>query len=367
MLVDGIPTRVRIDFHYNEMPRELGDCRTQAFCMILNHYGYEITAQEIFGIGSGLDFHIKNINYNGFDLPLISGRNFDAENNCCKILQIPCKEQTLVYNSDISSGNLCFDRDILEILVEGRPVLIQCDVYYMTYLSDIKRNHNQYHMIIILGFDLESREFTVLDSVSGQVHTIAMSQLYMSMFEKYYGDEKVGIWYDIKQPENICNQRKQIDKYIESFMNQGNSIIKNDGYLEEIKKYIDFLNRIRECAKQGSVNHDNYLKFILEMNCILIRKQDELNGSCFRHLYEKYLNEVSTHLSLNNELWNDLVMYIQQSEAAFKALSFKVRYYNGTTYEKCEMFIQNLEKIYKAEKELGTKLMNIRRNLQDEK
>jgi len=363
MLVDEIPSRVLLDFHYKEGPRELGDCRTQAFCMILNHYGYEITAQEIFGIGYGLDFHIKNVTYNGFDLPLISGRNFDAESNCCKILKISCKEQNLIYNPEISSGNLCFDREILETIAEGRPVLIQCDVYYMTYLTEIKRSHNQYHMIIILGFDLESREFTVLDSVSNQIHTIEMSQVYRAMFEAYYDDEKLGIWYDIKKPANIFSQKERTELYIESLINQGNSIIKDDGYLKEIKNYIEFLDSLKDHANQGSVSHGNYLKFILEMNCILIRKQDELNGSCFRHLYAKYLDEVSVHLLAKHDIWSDLEKSIQQTEAAFKTLSFKVRYSNGTTSEKCEMFIQNLELIYNAENDLGTKLMNIRRTL----
>ena len=198
MLISNIPTNVSLEFNNTVTPRELGDCRTQAFCMMLNHYGSQITVLDIFGIGNELSFHVHKVKYKGVDVMAILGRTYEAEMKCCSKTGISCEEKGFDYDLHMEMEPIPFNIEILEEIAEGHPVLLQCDVYYMTYLDHIKRNHNQYHMVIALGYDLNRKELTVLDSVSNNIHKIDMLQMYKAMFEKQYVEERKSKYYVFK-------------------------------------------------------------------------------------------------------------------------------------------------------------------------
>ncbi|WP_024833303.1 BtrH N-terminal domain-containing protein [Ruminiclostridium josui] len=360
MLTHNIPTRIDLEFSKIVTPRELGDCRTQAFCLMLNHYGYKITTQDIFGIGNGLSFLIQKVNYNGFDLMALSGRNFEAEMKCCSTIGALCEEKTFEYNPNIEMEQIPFHMEIIEKVAEGHPVLLQCDVYYMTYLTNIKRNHNEYHMVIVLGYDLDKKELTVLDSVSNDIHKIDMHQMYKAMFEKQYDEEKKPRWYvfeKLTKKEQLV--RISSDIYIKSLSEQGKYMNEKDGPLESMKTIHEFLMSIRKRAEMGSLSHEKYLAFTIEMNSIMLRRQDELNGTCFRSLYIKFLKDMFEQKIIEREKWTSLVRILNDLEDKWKIITFKIRYFKGSVIEKSDIFLSALEQIYSLEKILTMELMNI--------
>lgn len=355
----NIPQKVILDFDNTTTPRELGDCRTQAFCMMLNHLGYKTTAQDVFGIGNGLSFQIENINYKGIDVKAIIGRDYEAEVNFCKNIGISCKEKGFIYNSQIEDEPIPFHMEIINELANGNPVLLQCDIYYMTYLNKTKRNHNEYHMVIVLGYDIDSKELIVLDSLSNEIHKIHMIQMYRSMFEKQFTKGELSKYYIFEDSPTKNQSSIESHVYLKSLKDQYEFMNQSDGPFKSMKTITKFLTSIQKKVEEGSKNFEKYLGFMIDMNAILLRRQDELNGTCFRSLYYKYLEDLFNKKIIMEQQWIELDKLLKKLEEEWRIITFKIRYYKGSILEKSNIFLNTINEIYDLEKEIITKLQNI--------
>lgn len=343
-----LPKLTEIEFHYKPIPRKMGDCRTQAFCMLLNHYGIDIIAQEIFGIGSGLNFSIKKIMYENFELLTISGRDFNAEKRCCELLNVQCIEQVCKVE-DIQSKAIY--QNILPEIAAGNPVLVECDVFYMPYLES--KHHNPYHLIIVIGYDLERNMLKVVDSLTGNTHKVHMDILLIAMLDKQYEENKLPVWYKFKLKNNVVSNDFLESNYIHALNQQYKKYQEKNGALSALRDFIEFLRKIEIKSKEGSKSHTNYLNFIIEMNCILVRNQDELNGTCFRSLYKEYIKELDEKFSDDSINFKNLLQVLEKSELAWKKISFETRYIKKDLEKKHEMFFEALELIYEAERQMS--------------
>ncbi|MCR4945287.1 MAG: BtrH N-terminal domain-containing protein [Clostridium sp.] len=346
MLAYELPQKAFIEFKPYEVDRASGDCRGQTFSILLNYLGYEIDPIDIFSLGNGLDFKISEAMFRGLNLVGIQGRDFEAETNCCNLLNIPCEKKYSKWKIDNEEAKAPFDIEILSKVAKGEPALINCDIYYMDYITDITRRHNRYHMVIMIGYDLEKETVTVFDILTNKNHEIPMIKLREAMFKKSISSLEDGLWYDIKKCSNVQITK---DKYLESIKIQGENALSKDGSIENLEKFIGFVERIENRAKEGSANHEKYLVALLQANCLLIRRQDELNGTFYRSIYEEFLKR-------NSKDSPDIMKaakLMKKSGALWRKLAFKVRYVRGSSIKQCDLFISFLKEIYKIEKEMN--------------
>lgn len=353
MLTYEIPQKASIELKSYKVDRKSGDCRGQTFSILLNHLGYEIDPIDIFSLGNGLDFQMREATFRGIDLVGMQGRDFEAETNCCKLLNIPCEKKYFKLGNDNEKNDFPFDIEILSKVAKGEPALINCDIYYMDYIKDIKKNHNRYHMVIMLGYDLEKEMVTVFDIMTNKKHEISMAKLRQAMFKKSISSLEDGLWYDIKENSDVQITN---DKRLESIKIQGEKALSNGGCVENLEKFIGFVERINKRAKEGSANHIKYLSLLLQSNCLLIRRQDELNGTFYRSIYEEFLKR----LKKQSPNIKKAVKLLKESEVLWKKIAFKVRYARGSSVEQCDLFLSILKEIYKIEKEINLCLKEIR-------
>lgn len=336
-----------IPFNITYSERKYGDCRTKAFKQVFDHYGFEYSVQEIFGIGRGLAFSTIECQYGNIPLVGIEGRDFNAELEFCKQCGIHCQEHYIEKNNNIMNEEVPFEQEILNCVKTGNPVLVQCDVYYMTYLKRMNRTHNEFHMITIIGYDIFNKRLFVVDSLLNEVKEISMIELYNAMFEKQNSNEKRGIWYSINKIDNQGNNLSKYERHEKAIRALGERLLSSNGDLHRLKELIEFMERILVKAKKNSTNHFYYLDYLVRGICYIVRQQDELNGSCFRTLYLQYLYDIIK--KYQKEELDSIVLALEQSEKIWKNISYKLRYSKDGIVERTKSLINYLKQIYDFE------------------
>lgn len=346
MLSDNISERITIPFNITASERNIGDCRTKAFKQIFDHYGFDYSIQEIFGVGMGVAFSTVECKYGNIPLISIEGRNFKAESEFCKYAGVECKEHFFEKNDNILNEEIPFNLEILKYIELGNPVLVQCDVFYMDYLNRISKTHNEYHVITIIGFDKVRKTLSVVDSLLNEVKEISMSELYNAMFSKQYSIEKRAVWYSVSRVDSkkltLCS-----DIHKQAINDLGKRFIAENGDLYELKEFVAFTERILSKAKNNSSNHIQYLDYLVNGVCYIVRQQDELNGSCFRSLYLRYLNDLKENypdLDLS-----DIITFLEGSEEVWRKIAYKLRYSKDDIVVKTQQMIDYLDCIYEYE------------------
>ncbi len=358
MLNNQVSDYILLPFKISYSERRYGDCRTKAFKQVLENYGLNYSVQQIFGIGQGLSFAIQQIKFHQIALLGVEGRSFDAELEFCKKCGVNCQEHYIEKNDGISKEIIPFEIEILEWLARGNPVLVQCDVYYMSYLNRVKRSHNERHLVTIIGFDLKKKLLYVVDSLLNEITTVAMEELYYAMFEKQYSLDKRGIWYSIEQ-QNLHFDDLEYKIHKQSINLLGQRMLSAEGDLNTLSNFIAFIERLTAKGMDGSVNHNKYLEYIVCGNCYIIRQQDELNGSCFRSLYLKYIREVTSCYGNDTEELKRIIEYLEESESVWKTISYRLRYSKDNILSKAHIFIENLKRIYELEKKMAELMLKV--------
>lgn len=346
MLSTNISRFITIPFNITPSERKFGDCRTKAFKQIFDHYGFDYSVQEIFGVGKGLAFSAVECKYGDIPLVSIEGRNFQAEFEFCNQVGVDCREHFLEKNNNIMNEVVPFDFEILKCVNEMNPVLIQCDVFYMDYLNRMNKTHNEYHMLIIIGYDMDKKTISVVDSLLNEVKEISMIELYNAMFSKQYSTEKRGIWYSVSKIERKDRMISN-EVHKKSIKELGERFLSSDGDLNKLKELIEFIERILIHAKGNSLNHLKYLEYLVAGICYIVRQQDELNGSCFRTLYLRYLYD--TNNSYEELNLDSIISLLEKSEKCWRKISYKLRYSKDDVIIKTQQMIDCLKVIYELE------------------
>lgn len=358
MLNNQIPDYILLPFDIKYSERNYGDCRTKAFKQVLDNYSKDYSIQQIFGVGQGLAFAIQQIKFDQIALLGIQGRSFNAEIEFCKTCGVNCKEHYIDKNVSLLQGDIPFEIEILKKVATGKPVLIQCDIYYMSYLDREKRNHNERHMVTVIGYDLNKRILYVVDSLLNEITIVTMEEMYNAMFEKQYTEDKRGLWYSIEQ-NNEEIQELDYTIHRQSINQLGQRMLGKDGDLDTLFNYTEFLKRLITKSKEGSLNHIKYLEYIVSGSCYIVRQQDELNGSCFRTLYLQYISEVASIYNNSKVEFEKMIEFLKESEAMWKVISYKLRYSKENIIKKAQIFVEKLLAIYELEKEMAELMVKI--------
>ncbi len=139
---------------YRNLPGE--HCGSTAMRNLLFHYcALELTEEEVFGLGSGLDFLLIRNDAND---PAVYtfGRSLTMEIDVTDALAVDYREQP---EPDDARAWDVVRREI----DEGRPTMLSGDAYYLDYRDF--RVHFPAHRYVLLGYDDERRRAIVADRI----------------------------------------------------------------------------------------------------------------------------------------------------------------------------------------------------------
>lgn len=129
-------------------------CITNSLKQIFSYYGYPISEEMIFGLGSGLSFLYINQAHS----PMVSGRTkvFEFEEKLAKRLNITIKcKSSKDYTKVLHTSKIMIDAD--------NPVLIYADMPYLSYLGMNPNSHFGGHAVVLFGYDESTQTFWLSD------------------------------------------------------------------------------------------------------------------------------------------------------------------------------------------------------------
>lgn len=307
----------------NEDKRYLVDCRVTSLKNLLKDNGINITAIDIFGLGSGLDFSIFNGKMGKTPYISIIGRDLNLEKSLCKQLGIELKK----HQSESKLDEL--DPKIKAKLKKGKKVMLNIDRYYLDYLT-IKKTHFGLHSILLVDFDDEEKVVYVEDALADGINKIGYKLLNAAIHSDIDIFPPKGIWYELEVEDNIKPCRTDhvqaihdcSSKMIYSKSSGISSVIKMLSILKKVK--IDFSDEIKVA----------YLKFQINHLCQVIIGQ-ESTQSLYRIVYGKYLVNTGANygykefvkfgedfIELGNKLNKLAKKFISQKDIAIKLEGF---------------------------------------------
>ena len=98
-----------------ETYKEDGDCRLATFIGLIRYYGVDVSINEMFGLGCGLDFSSINISVGSIKILGITGRNFEVEKSFCDRVNLKCREKISTYTPK-KVFSKPFDIEILKVV-----------------------------------------------------------------------------------------------------------------------------------------------------------------------------------------------------------------------------------------------------------
>jgi len=154
---------------YRNVPGE--HCGSTAMRNLLFHYcGLELSEEEVFGLGSGLDFLLIRNDAND---PAVYtfGRSLTMETDVADALGVDYREQP---EPDDARAWDVVRREI----DEGRPTMLSGDAYYLDYRDF--RVHFPSHRYVLLGYDDERRRAIVADRIEPEAQECSYEALALS-------------------------------------------------------------------------------------------------------------------------------------------------------------------------------------------
>lgn len=169
-------------------------CETGALTASLNHAGLDISEPMIFGIGSGIFFgYFKNPR---FPFPIFTVRSKPGEirKNVAKLFGVRFK-------SNRYSNPLKAEQELDELLKNNIPVSVQVDFFYMDYIPEHERIHNNMHFINIIGKN--GTKYIISDSYFPKVMELESESLTKGRFAMGSMAPKGFMYYTHTVPDNI--------------------------------------------------------------------------------------------------------------------------------------------------------------------
>lgn len=323
-----------------------GDCRLRSFSQLTGIYGRRVWEEDLFGLGAGLALRVEEGYYRGVTLPVLVGRSDEAEMIALKKLGYGVEKKE--YSPEaLKEGKL--DPNIAANLEASRPAIFECNVKKLPYIHRSHLGDNTRHVLLLLGHDTKRKEVILLDGLTNVVERLSIEDLIRAHTDKGEDDRKTS-WYEISPP--IREREPSKAMYRQSFIELGESYRANE---EEIDELITCVKLFYERSETESKK--NYLRTLVYLNCIYVRRMEEIYGTFYRTFYRKYLENLESKKILKGRR---AVENFQRLEDQWKEISFKIRYKDEDIFDSTPDFIRSLETIkameYRAIGELALEI-----------
>ena len=262
--------------------RSAAHCENGAIASLLSFYGINMSEPMIFGLASGLFFsHMPFIKMSG--MPVTSFRTFPGVlfKRITKLLDIKAKTQRFMSPEKAMTK---LDKLLLE---KHTPVGCVVGMYYLPYIPFEYRFHFNGHNICVIGKDIKTNEYRIIDTNATQKVSISYDDLAKVRFAKGGTYPLLGQMFWIESVPQVIPEFSPI--IIKSIRKTCDNMISYPHFIRFIgtQGILYMSNRLRNWEKDMG-----YDKAILNL-AQLIRMLEEIGtgGAGFRFLYGAFLQE----------------------------------------------------------------------------
>ncbi len=290
----------KIDFKH----KMSAHCETGTLVGLLGNVGLDITEPMAFGIAHGIFFgYFESKNF-PFPTFIVRSRPGEVRKKLAKVLNIKLKK----YNFKKSEAGM-LKLDLL--LAEGHAVGAQVDFFYMDYLPEWVRVHNNVHFVNIIG--KEGTDYIISDSYHKEIANLSADLLIKarwaggSMAPKgfLYYPQKVNPDVDLKKP------------IIKGIKKASWNMLKIPLPFVGVKGIYKFADKINTWPKlTRDIEHLSHE--IMKINILL--EDQGTGGAGFRYMYATFLKQASG--IVNNPTLNEMSERIMKIGDDWRNISY---------------------------------------------
>lgn len=252
-------------------------CETGTLVSLLDNAGLNITEPMAFGIANGIFFgYFESKNF-PFPTFIVRSKPGQVRENLAKSLKIDLKSYNF-RNPD--KGMETLD----ELLAQGHYVGAQVDFFYMEYLPDWTRVHNNVHFINIVG--KQGDDYIISDSYHGRIATLNSDLLRKARWAGGHMAPKGYLYYPVKVTENIDLEKPIITGIKKACKNMLSLPVPFIG-IKGIYKFADKVKTWPQLTRDiEHLSHE-----IMKINILL--EDQGTGGAGFRYMYATFLKQAS--------------------------------------------------------------------------
>lgn len=147
-------------------------CASTGIKNIVNYHGIPWSEAMCFGIGTGLGIWYLNISGNSPER-LVHVRSEDIEYQFFSRIGYPFSWRQ--YDSAAES-----EADLIKCLHEGKPVIVQTDIYHLSYFNT--QTHFPGHVITVWGYDQDREVFFISDTEREEIIEVSFTDMRQARF-----------------------------------------------------------------------------------------------------------------------------------------------------------------------------------------
>ncbi len=282
-------------------------CETGTLTSLLNNKGLDITEPLVFGISSGIFFgYLDNANFS-FPTIIFRSRPGQIRKKISKRLGIKFITQRF---KDIEKG----EEALNQLIAKQLPTAAQVDFFYMNYMPEWQRVHNNVHFIIVIGKN--SSKYIVSDSYYPKIAEINQDQLYKARFAGGFMAPRGFIYY----PDEIKQDRIDYKPAIITGIKKAcTNMLKLPVPFVGVKGIYKFANKVKTWPEL--VRDEEHLSHeIMKINILL--EDQGTGGAGFRYMYATFLQQASE--ILDNKQLNELSKRMMEIGDKWRKISYFV-------------------------------------------
>ncbi len=290
----------KIDFQH----KMSAHCETGTLTSLLSNVGLEITEPMAFGISHGIFFgYFKSKNF-PFPTFIVRSRPGEIREKLSNALKIELKRFKFKNQEE---GMQKLD----SLLDEGHVVGTQVDFFYMDYLPEWIRVHNNVHFVNIIG--KKDTDYIVSDSYHQRTANINSSLLKKARWAGGYMAPNGFLYYPLKVNPDVDLKKPIINGIKKACRNMLNIPIPFLG-VKGIYKFADKINTWPQLTRDiEHLSHE-----IMKINILL--EDQGTGGAGFRYMYATFLKQASN--ILNNPVLNEMSERIMEIGDDWRNISY---------------------------------------------
>lgn len=306
-------------------------CVSTSIRDIFEFNGHKFTEEFVFGLDSGLGFHVTQDPKDEKALFFLGGKRTIFDGSICEAVEVK-----LIQNRPVDDQKAW--EEVKNYIDKDIPVMLQADMYYLDYFKE-RHAHFGGHMIVLTGYDTERnvafiserQDDRLGDRRQDRFLTLSLDSLRRA---RNSNDDFLAPperkWYVFRFPQTIDVEegiKRSILKNAHSYLHTGENGLKG---LKEFPIFFNsWIHRVFEAdlpeeKKAGKVKK----QMIYTSSCIekigtgggLFRK---MYGSFLKEVYDKYYHlpqilEASEKITQSAGQWTQLSEYLLEAVCRLK-------------------------------------------------
>ncbi|MHA2224513.1 MAG: BtrH N-terminal domain-containing protein [Candidatus Hodarchaeales archaeon] len=260
-------------------------CTSSALRNIFEFYGFKMSEEMIFGLGSGMGLGFASFGEN----PTLGGRQYKFENNLCKLLDVKLN----IFRTNKQEEGW---QRLKEMLDRGIPAAINMDMAFLRYRDLPDDFHFGQHTIVVCGYNPEKSSVLISDTQYPDIKEISLEDLHAARNHKYNRMmDPLNFIYEFVFPHKKPDLKTVLPEAIRlngKNLQKKNRIVRVLGVtngLDAISKFSKslekWINLPEQVLQERSIEASGYIS------------DYGTGGGLFRYLYSRFLKEAAEILN----------------------------------------------------------------------